>query len=171
MTSQTNKFQIQIDKLVVDIQSIKIQQNCTYQVVETGLANLTQQLDILTKHGEAQKNIIRHLKAVVESNFNQINKQEDIIKHTENKMNKINDIMRAIAAVVDEKMNSIEMLRATVNNLQANCTPKPVSPLLLPEIDYSVPIETPRSMKDHHFQQMDHSSFFPATPELFGGSQ
>lgn len=162
-----SKMQIQLDRLERDLQSIKIQQNCTFQVVESGLANLTQQLDSITKYNEAQKNIIRHLKAVVESNFNQINKQEDIIKETETKMNKINDIMRAIAVVVDEKSNGLEILKTTVANLQSVCLPKPVSPFMLPEVTNSFQPETPRSMKDYHFQQMEQSSIFPATPDLF----
>jgi hypothetical protein len=162
-----NDMQYQIDKLRKEVEYIQVQQQRTYQIVESGLGHLTQQLETITRYNDAQKVIIKHLKAVVESNFVQINKQEDVLKETELKMLKINEIMKAIAVVVDEKCNGLETLKKTVATLEATFIPKPISPLVLPESGLDLVFDTPRSMKDYHLQQVNFSPAFPATPELF----
>ena len=61
----------------------------------------------------------------------------------------------------------LETLKKTVANLEATFIPKPMSPLVLPESGLDLVFDTPRSMKDYHFQQVNFSPAFPATPELF----
>jgi chromosome segregation ATPase len=163
--SPLSELQSQMDKLNRDMQSIKIQQNCTFQVVETGLADLSRSLDSVLKFNDSQKTIIHHLKAVVESNFNQINKHENFIKQSEVKMSKLDEVVKALSVCLDEKINGLEQLKQTVASLQNSFTSVPVSPFFLPE-PASNELETPRSLKGYHFGLMDLD--FPATPELFG---
>ena len=163
------KLQSQLERLERDMISIKIQQDCTFQVVHSGLEDLTRQVENVIKFNESQKTIIYHLKAVVESNFTQINKQEDMFKLNNAKINQIQEIMKSMAIVLDEKSTGLELLRQAVSNLESVCQPRPVSPMMLPEPLFSTEQETPRSLKGYHFGLMDVD--FPATPELFGRNE
>lgn len=163
------KLQSQIEKLERDVTSIRIQQSCTFQVVQSGLEDLNRQVEAVIKFNDSQKTIIYHLKSVVESNFTQINKHEDLFKANDAKLNRVQEIMRAMAIVLDEKSNGLELLRQSVSNLESVCQPRPVSPMMLPESLLSTEQETPRSLKGYHFGLMDID--FPATPELFGRNE
>jgi chromosome segregation ATPase len=110
MDSTIQALQAQIDR-------IQLQTVNTFSFVESGLAHLSRQLENISKHNDATKTIINHLKAVVESNFNHINKQEDDIKATNNKLTQLFSLLKSFAAIVDEKCTSVDTLTSTVQQL------------------------------------------------------
>ena len=135
--------QAQIDRLNTQITNV-------FSFVESGLAHLSRQLDQIAKNNDSTKAVIKHLKAVLESNFHQINKQEDALTVQDKKMNQLFALLKSVALHIDEKCASIDELSGSVKQLITNTvsipevvpfvpsTPEmwfPVTPTLFPEVN------------------------------------
>jgi len=114
---------VNLQTLQDQVSRIQTQTISTFSFMESGLAHLSRQLEHISKHNDSQKQIISHLKEVVQSNFEQINKQEDQLKHTNAKLAQLFSILKSFASVVDEKVESLDNLNQTVQTLLIQTKP------------------------------------------------